>query len=44
VQAIEYQDVIYGGRKWGKVGENGMFYPLATAGGFEPRVNSPTIF
>ena len=44
LQAIEYQDVIQGGRKWRKVGENGMFYPLGMAGGFEPRVKSTTSF
>jgi hypothetical protein len=44
LQALEYQDVTQSGRKWRKVGENGMFYPLATAGGFEPFVNSSTIF
>ena len=44
LQAIEYQDLIYGGRKWRKVGENGMFYPLGTMGEFEPLVNSSTYF
>jgi diphthamide synthase (EF-2-diphthine--ammonia ligase) len=44
LQAIEYQDVIQSGRKWGKVVENGMFYPLGTVGEFEPLVNSSTIF
>ena len=39
LQAVEYQDVTQGGRKWRKVVENGMFYPLAMAGEFEPFVN-----
>jgi hypothetical protein len=44
LQALEYQDVTQSGRKWRKVGENGILCPLATAGGFEPFVNSSTIF
>jgi hypothetical protein len=44
LQVLEYQDVTQSGRKWRKVGENGMFYPLATVGGFEPFANSSTIF
>jgi hypothetical protein len=44
LQAIEYQDLIYGGRKWRKVGGNGMFYPLGTMGEFEPLINSSTYF
>ena len=44
LQALEYQDVMWSGRKWRKVVENGILCPLATAGGFEPFVNSSTIF
>jgi len=44
LQVLEYQGVTQSGRKWRKVGENGMFYPLGTMGGFEPLTNSSTIF
>jgi hypothetical protein len=44
LQVLEYQDVTQSGRKWRKVGENGILCPLATAEGFEPFVNSSTIF
>lgn len=44
LQAIEYQDLIYGGAKWGKVVENGILYPLGTVWGFEPSVKFSTSF